>query len=608
MFLTTVSLFATVAVAATLTGAGNVTGSFDVQPFTIDLSGGIPHLMDLANRTRLPSKALYFDAGLYKGLELDYLPESGNITLLLALTAADDSQAGMIQPCWNCRAPAAFLDLPPTPEHAHDFTRLRTGNEVPLDSEIPLVRDVISSAEDRLNTLETQIRNLEVALSTLVQRRDETRQELHEHRAILHPVRRVPSELVCDIFALTLDDPDDPDDPDAAFHAFGYTPPWYLGQISRSWRHWAVAYPRLWNYITIPSSAPPSGDCLAFDELLLRSGDAPLNVYWVVAQDRCPVEPQVAEIALAHCGRWAILRLNIRHASDGLDWLLPAKGCLPALKTLAVLHGPSVAIPDIFSIAPSLREVLFTDWDFSYYSSNVQIPWSQITHYRGSYREPDQLEVLRAASNLEQCALSFETPYYEFQTHFSAAPIELSHLRRLHIERPRYLRHLRAPSLEVLHCKYMREEDIHALLSFIHASHCPLQKLVLMSCDILPELITALRSLPSLTYLLIEADAAPEEENDLFREMTISNSPRDLCPNLISLVYSCGYNSSVPHELLFSMARSRLLHGGLNTFRVFDPLDGTEVAEAARKLRGEGYDADVLTSNEFERLTGKGSF
>ncbi|KAJ7615644.1 hypothetical protein DFH06DRAFT_1239694 [Mycena polygramma] len=511
----------------------------------------------------------------------------------------------MIQPCWNCGAPAAFLDLPPTtPEHAHDFTRLRTGNEVPLDSEIPLVREAISSAEDRLNTLETQIRNLEVALSTLVQRRDETREELHEHRAILHPVRRVPPELVCDIFALALDDPDAPNNP---FHAFGYAPPWYLAQICRSWRHWAAAYPRLWNHITIPSSAPPSGDCSVFEALLIRSADAPLNVYWVVAQDRRPVEPQVAEIAVVHSRRWATLRLNIRHASDGLDWLLPVKGCLPALKTLAVLHGPSVVIPDIFSIAPSLREVFLTDWEFSYYSANIQIPWGQITHYRGAYREPSQLDVLRAASNLEQCALSFETPYYESQTHLDSSPVELSHLRRLHIERPRYLRHLTAPSLEALHCLYMREEDTHTLLPFLHVSHCLLQKLVLMSCGISPELITALRSLPSLTYLLIEADATPEEETDLFRELTIVNSPQDLCPNLSSLVYSYGYNSSVPRELLFVMARSRL-QGGLNTFRVFDPLDGSDVAEAARELRDEGFDADVLTSDEFERLTGKGSF
>ncbi|KAJ6464727.1 hypothetical protein C8R47DRAFT_1326640 [Mycena vitilis] len=511
----------------------------------------------------------------------------------------------MIQPCWNCRAPAAFLDLPPTPEHAHDFTRLRTGNEVPSDSEIPLVREVISSAQDRLNTLETQIRNLEVALSTLVQRRDETRQELHEHRAILHPVRRVPSELVCDIFALALDDPDDMNN---MFHASGYTSPWYLGQICGSWRHWAAAYQSLWNRITIPSSAPPSGDCSAFNELLLRSADAPLNVYWIEAQDRRPVEPQVAEIALSHCRRWATLRLNILHGSDGLDWLLPAKGLLPALKTLAVLQGPGVAMPDIFSIAPSLREVLFTDSDFLYYSANIQIPWGQITHYRGSYREPDQLDVLRAASNLEQCALSFKPPNYDFQTHLPSSPIELSHLRRLHIESPRYLRHLRASSLEVLHCMYMREKDTHAFLPFIQASLCPLQRLVLMSCDITPELITALRSLLSLTYLLIEPNSMPEEETDLFREMTIANSPQDLCPNLSSLVYSYGYNSSVPHELLFAMGRSRLRHGGLNTFRVFDPLEGSDVAEAATKLRDEGFDVDVLASDEFERLTGRGSF
>ncbi|KAJ7656250.1 hypothetical protein DFH06DRAFT_1410735 [Mycena polygramma] len=65
--------------------------------------------------------------------------------------------------------------------------------------------------------------------------------------AILHPLRRAPPELMCEIFACTLDDSGND-------NGLGYAPPWYLGQICRSWRLCALAYPRLWSLITVPSS------------------------------------------------------------------------------------------------------------------------------------------------------------------------------------------------------------------------------------------------------------------------------------------------------------------------------------------------------------------
>jgi hypothetical protein len=62
--------FATVLVAA---GASNNT--FNLKPFKIDLTGGIPRLKSLVNSTRLPAKALYPDAGTDKGIELETLRE-----------------------------------------------------------------------------------------------------------------------------------------------------------------------------------------------------------------------------------------------------------------------------------------------------------------------------------------------------------------------------------------------------------------------------------------------------------------------------------------------------------------------------------------------------
>ncbi|KAJ7883255.1 Alpha/Beta hydrolase protein [Mycena leptocephala] len=49
--------------------------SLKLAPFKIDLSGEIPRLKSLVKNTRLPSAALYPDAGQEKGVELDFLRE-----------------------------------------------------------------------------------------------------------------------------------------------------------------------------------------------------------------------------------------------------------------------------------------------------------------------------------------------------------------------------------------------------------------------------------------------------------------------------------------------------------------------------------------------------
>ncbi|KAJ7661349.1 hypothetical protein DFH06DRAFT_1296651 [Mycena polygramma] len=523
----------------------------------------------------------------------------------------------MTQPGGNLGAPANFFgDSPPESENLHGFARLRTSNDAPLDSEIPLIHGIISNREVRLDTLETQVRDLEVTLADLVQRRDEAAEYLREHRAILHPLRRAPPELVCEIFALALDTPDDSDNGSGV----GYTPPWYLGQVCRSWRRWALAYPRLWSYITIPSSPTPSRDHAVFEALLLRSSNWPLDVCWTAlvdqyAEHQRPVDRELADLALAHCDRWATLRLDISidPAADSLDWLHPAKGCLTSLRRLDVVSpGNTVQIPDVFSGAPSLCQVLLTDWKLAYYSPDIQIPWDQITHYRGAFQELSQLNILRTAPKLVQCAISFETSDADAVTPDESRSVVLYQLRRLNIEQPHFLHHLTAPSLEELYCMYVQYNDMAALLPFVCRSNCLLQKLVLTGCYISPDLITALRGLPSLGYLLIavKPNASVEEHIDLLRQLEITDTAQNLCPGLSSLVY--GISHRFPQEVFSAMIRSRMRpsHQGsrLTYLRIFDPFARSDIRSATRELSGEGFDADVLTKTEFDLLTGKGFF
>ncbi|KAJ6601056.1 Alpha/Beta hydrolase protein [Mycena vulgaris] len=60
--------------ASTVAGAAN-NASFNLRPFKIDLTSEIPRLKALVKNTRLPTKALYPDAGPEKGIQLDVLRE-----------------------------------------------------------------------------------------------------------------------------------------------------------------------------------------------------------------------------------------------------------------------------------------------------------------------------------------------------------------------------------------------------------------------------------------------------------------------------------------------------------------------------------------------------
>ncbi|KAJ7605836.1 hypothetical protein DFH06DRAFT_1150321 [Mycena polygramma] len=522
----------------------------------------------------------------------------------------------MTQPCWNCGVPAAFVDRPPlspTQGTARDLTRLRTGNDAPLDSEIPSICKIIADGEERMARLDNQVRDLEATLADLAQRRDDAVKHLREHRAILHPLRRAPPELICEIFAMTLDTADD----STHIKGTGYKPPWYLGHICRSWRLWALACPRLWTHITIPSSPAHSTDRPVLETLLLWSSNALLNVCWTVEDVDYwrSVDRNLADLALVHCRRWATLRLDMSMIppDDALSWLHPVKGCLPSLRRLDVLSDGKIAdIRDVFSIAPSLCEVLLTDWELAYYSPDIQIPWDQITHYRGVFAEEAQLNVLRAAPKLVQCAISFETPALPPD---ESASITLSLLRRLYIEKPVHLRHLTTPSLEELYCKQVDQEDPQVLLlPFVHRSHCRLQKLVLMSCLISPELITALRGLPNLAYLLIEAIYGAASQNiDIFGEMTIAGTAHDLFPNLSCLVFGIhGRDLADCRGRFLHMAQSRFRPSPQGTrltyLRVFASQPNDDIPAATKELRDEGFDADMLSEKEFALLMGKGFF
>ncbi|KAJ7618161.1 hypothetical protein DFH06DRAFT_1144984 [Mycena polygramma] len=487
----------------------------------------------------------------------------------------------MALPCWRCGAPPAVvadsesLNAPLKAISVPDLTSLLTSNEVPLHTEIAHILAVVSDGEKKLQAVNSQIADLEATLAQLLRKREQIVEYVRQHRAILSPVRLAPPELVGHIFALTL--------------AGDKRPPWYLGQICRSWRLAALPYPILWTSIAIRHASRTQLPLV--ETLLLRSRNAPLKIFW----NGKTIDRPSADAVVSHCGRWRSLHVDTRFARiPDLEWLQPVCGYLTALETFSLDRAaPRTRFPEIFPIAPVLRQVFLSDWYFRVISPSVVIPWGQITTYHGAYDTSNQRKILAAATNLQQCAVRFVGTVQPHEN----SPITLSYLRRLCVDRSAALVHFTTPEIEELFSSmYTSKHDLLLVLPFLHRSSYSLKKLVLTAL-FLPNSSTSYNI--SLTFYA----STLLEQTALFTAMTVHPTSHTLCPNLESLVH--GFNGNFSHEEFFSVARSRFQlvpqsGAQLTSLRLFGPWDAcpAHISAAIQELCGGGFDAAFLTKAE----------
>ncbi|KAJ7723795.1 hypothetical protein B0H16DRAFT_1698868 [Mycena metata] len=515
----------------------------------------------------------------------------------------------MTRPCWKCGAPATIPqpEFPSTREPSLDFSDLLSSNEVPDEATALQICDMVSDGQAQMDALDIQINNLTIALAQHRRSRNELAERVHQHRAIISSLRRVPPELLCEIFSATVL----PDDEETTANDDGEdiaSPPWYLGHVSRAWRRAALGYPPLWSFITIPTATLPVKSRILLPQIeaqLQRSANAPLAV---VLQDiQLDISILLLDAVVAPSSRWRSLRLHFDrlYPRISLEWLHP--GDMHQLKRLEIVYADDVKIPDIFSAAARLHQVILCDWRFQIPSPDVTIPWHRLTHYRGSYPRTLQIAILKAAANLVDCVLGFESGISPPRD----VIVVMNHLRRLRIETPGFLAHLTAPSLHTLHCVYNSESILSLLPAFIQRSSCSLRELALTDCAITQELIGVLQSLPTLTSLFLESDGdtmAQQEQTALFEALTISGTSH-LCPNLTSFVY--GFPLRFPHALLFAMLRSRVGEPETNpnprlTFvRIFGDGRPPGMTTLIETLRAGRCDAAFLDEDGTERLKAK---
>ena len=186
-----------------------------------------------------------------------------------------------------------------------DLLRFLSTNEPPSDKESSNLRLGLTDELKKLDDISVQLRGL------LFQHRV-IRQQVNQYEIVLHPIRRIPAEVLCNIFLFCIDD-------GIVFSLFDRSRPlsgptstlWAISQVSRTWRAVALSFPRLWSNIritditlsmqnTYPHQIAKS--CFLLSAQLERSAKYPLSVS--IQCFSCVKNLALLQVLAATSGRW----------------------------------------------------------------------------------------------------------------------------------------------------------------------------------------------------------------------------------------------------------------------------------------------------------------
>ncbi len=297
-----------------------------------------------------------------------------------------------------------------------DLTRLMRSNDQPLPAEADAIRGMISEHEERVAVTDLRISALSTFrqdMVNLIAKADETiaalrgeRErvlvEMKEKRDLLSAVRRLPSEVLSQIFRETIEFPIKFTQSDRDALWWDFTPPqsslWTIELVSRHWRTVALTFPELWSYLNIfiTDHGFAEGEYSLIRRLglqLARSQQSPLSLSICEDSDYEKL-PSSLELLLYSVST-RLHEFHICTTARMLSAIPPLKLSLPSLGILSILCTDAFCISDYSDLklvcnAPKLRNLTFTDVEDP--GGSFAIPWAQITCCGIS--QADQFDVL----------------------------------------------------------------------------------------------------------------------------------------------------------------------------------------------------------------------
>ncbi|KAJ7661523.1 hypothetical protein DFH06DRAFT_1471951 [Mycena polygramma] len=194
-------------------------------------------------------------------------------------------------------------------------------NYCPKDEELLEIKALLVEPSLRLKRLDDEIAELQKAMDRVAEERDTLRRWMDAHTALISPVRRLPLDIVQEIFIACL-----PTHRNCVMSAS--EAPVLLGRICSSWRSISLSTPRLWARLHIveplklygPADIADLGETKLAQRLettkmwLGRSAQCPLSISLLGRTDDgglpAPTRTRLLEALIPFAARWQHISFN----------------------------------------------------------------------------------------------------------------------------------------------------------------------------------------------------------------------------------------------------------------------------------------------------------
>ncbi|KAF9030529.1 hypothetical protein BDZ89DRAFT_1064539 [Hymenopellis radicata] len=282
------------------------------------------------------------------------------------------------------------------------FQHLAEVNTPPNHRETSELRSIISKSDNQLSDLHKILAEAKQTVKSIKQHVDDVTFVLKSAKKITHPLRSVPNEILCLIFAQCVDY-------DARARNSLYTDqaPWTLSYVCSRWRRLVLSFPSLWTRPCFDFTiyGPIGGVHRQMVYLMTlyieRSRALPLDITVQVMND------WIGHYALRHIIQATTARWKSAVLDLPLSEILLFKGCtFPLLESVKIQsRHPAIAANeqdvDVFSSVPLLRSITITS-ESSLILQSVLMPWNQIVQYNCEHHAfyTENLDVLRQMTSL----------------------------------------------------------------------------------------------------------------------------------------------------------------------------------------------------------------
>ncbi|KAJ7483434.1 hypothetical protein FB451DRAFT_106429 [Mycena latifolia] len=513
------------------------------------------------------------------------------------------------------------IDLNIAPGTRHHT--LLTTNEPPLETDSIFVKPAISNAGLRLAKIDDEIARLRDRLERLEEERASLSVFHLKNLAVLSPLRRMPAEVLCEIFSFTLPSPSEAED----WGRFDVKKsPWILGHICSHWRVIALASPSLWSLVVIKlQDDDPEGDYIfggpgtvfdprpiasAYPLVLLKTQiQRARNLYVFFSAHPSQSSHAIAlfQLLVLNCMLWKEFEVTL--VPEMLPHMAPLRDHVPLLQRLAIKwHSdslPESAVEiDCFHAAPSLQTISARD------KLSVSFPAHRLTQYDLVGTTATYLRILTLAVNLVQACIFI----HDVQpTGFSGQVIDLIHLRQLYVTETAILNSFRLPALDSL--GYLGNEvdapsilvhlHVHVRSLFDRSAHAP-RRLCVVGFPDAETTGRILHDYPSIIEFatVINLGRCPSDRS-IFSYLTTAGP--SVAPQLHTIFLGIDSRASSDYtaftnslQLRWRAENRALTCAGLYIFS--GPSPDREVLDALESLRRDGLDMLLMEGSAAETV------